>query len=158
MANRTIDKNKSSLGRARFASSRDGAAEATQEGAGSATGPIEDTAAEQESESLALARDDDEEDLRISPTSSGALARQSSEAPARGTGVPDFIMGNVFTRFIAESYLELRKVTWPEPREAWNSSLVVIGMSVAVALLLGGADYGLNQLVHWVLVTAAKVH
>ena len=160
MANRTIDKNKSSLGRARSVTPREDAAEATEERDAFVVTPSDEPAAEigQEPEALAVVRaEDDDEDLRISPASGGALAvRSGAQTAGRGTGVPDFLMGNPITRFIAESYLELLKVTWPEPREAWNSALVVVGMSVAVALLLGAADYGLNQLVQFVLTHAVK--
>jgi preprotein translocase SecE subunit len=156
LANRTIDKHKSSLGRARSVTPRGDAAEATEERDAFVVAQSDEPAAETEQGSEALAEDEDE-DLRIAPVSGGALAvRPGAQTTARGTGVPDFLMGNPITRFIAESYLELLKVTWPEPRDAWNSALVVVGMSVAVALLLGAADYGLNQLVQFVLTHAVK--
>jgi preprotein translocase SecE subunit len=68
----------------------------------------------------------------------------TTRAPAR-TGPPPALMANPITRFIIESYLELRKVTWPTPQDAWNMTLVVIAMSAFVALLLGAADLGLQK-------------
>lgn len=72
------------------------------------------------------------------------VARSGSRAPAR-TGPPEALMANPLTRFIVEAYLELRKVTWPRPDEAWNMTLIVIAMSAVVAVLLGAADLGLAK-------------
>jgi preprotein translocase SecE subunit len=60
-------------------------------------------------------------------------------------------MANPVTRFIAESYLELRKVTWPTVQQAWTMTLIVIGMSAVVAIILATADLGLSRLLTWVL-------
>lgn len=65
--------------------------------------------------------------------------------------VPGWTLGNPITRFIAESYIELRKVTWPTLGEAWNWTLVVIGMSAVIALILAGADLGLSKLLTWLI-------
>lgn len=65
--------------------------------------------------------------------------------------VPGWTLGNPVTRFIAESYIELRKVTWPTLSEAWNWTLVVIGMSAVIALILAGADLGLSKLLTWLI-------
>ena len=54
-------------------------------------------------------------------------------------------------RGVYNSYLELRKVTAPTPREAWNMTLVVMGMSAAVAIVLGAADLGLIRLLSWIV-------
>jgi preprotein translocase SecE subunit len=54
-------------------------------------------------------------------------------------------------RGVYNSYLELRKVTAPTPREAWNMTLVVMGMSAAVAILLGAADLGLIRFLAWIV-------
>lgn len=57
-------------------------------------------------------------------------------------------------RGVYDSYLELRKVTAPTPREAWNMTLVVMGMSAAVAIVLGAADLGLIRFLSWVVSLA----
>lgn len=109
---------------------------------------------------LVPAGDGPDEDLRVSQayTSSGAVAGQGvARSATRGLTVPTWMMGNAFTRFLAESYLELRKVTWPEFTVARNMTFIVIGMSVFVAIVLGAADYGLTQLVQWVISHAAPV-
>jgi preprotein translocase subunit SecE len=35
-------------------------------------------------------------------------------------------------------------------------TMIVIGMSIGVALLLGAADFGFNYVVHWVLTLSGK--
>jgi preprotein translocase SecE subunit len=60
----------------------------------------------------------------------------------------------VAMRGVYNSYLELRKVTAPTPREAWNMTLVVMGMSAVVALVLGAADLGLIRFLSWVVSLA----
>jgi preprotein translocase subunit SecE len=94
---------------------------------------------------------DDGADRELTVASSGALAHRQTTSVARGAGVPEPLLGNPFTRFMAESYLELRKVTWPTPREAWNMTLVVIAMSAVVAVILGVADAGLVKALGWFL-------
>ena len=43
--------------------------------------------------------------------------------------------------YLIESYQEMKKVTWPTRRQTINYSLLVIGISLAVAAFLGVADY-----------------
>lgn len=113
-----------------------------------------------EERALVPADDSLDDDLRISAayTSAGGVAAQSvARSSTRGLTVPRWMMGNAFTRFLAESYLELRKVTWPEFIVARNMTFIVIGMSIFVAIVLGAADYGLTQGVQWVISHAAPV-
>lgn len=44
------------------------------------------------------------------------------------------------TDFVKEARVELKKVNWPTKQQTINYTLVVIGLSVAVALFLGGLD------------------
>ena len=44
-------------------------------------------------------------------------------------------------KFLKEVRVELRKVSWPTRTETTQYTLVVIGVSVAVMLFLGGLDY-----------------
>ncbi len=69
----------------------------------------------------------------------------------RTYSVPAWTLGNPITRFIAESYIELRKTTWPTWNEAWNWTLIVIAMSAFVAIILAAADLGLTHLVTWII-------
>jgi preprotein translocase SecE subunit len=64
---------------------------------------------------------------------------------ASGSRLPNF-WGS---KFLYASYRELRLVTWPSRRDTWHWSLVVVGVSVGIALLLGVADFGLSKFVTW---------
>ncbi len=44
-------------------------------------------------------------------------------------------------QFIVEAKAELMKVNWPTKQQTLNYTLIVIGVSLAVALYLGGLDY-----------------
>ena len=73
-----------------------------------------------------------------------SLTSTADRTALRTYTVPAWTLGNPVTRFIAESYIELRKVTWPTWREAWNWTLVVIAMSAVIALILAASDLGLS--------------
>jgi preprotein translocase subunit SecE len=45
------------------------------------------------------------------------------------------------TTFLRESFLELKKVNWPTKNETLKYTLIVIGISVAVAAFLGTLDF-----------------
>ena len=50
-------------------------------------------------------------------------------------------------RFWRETIGELRKVTWPTTKEAWELTKVVLLVTVVMSLLLGIMDYGFSQLI-----------
>jgi preprotein translocase SecE subunit len=107
--------------------------------------------------------EDDMEDEPLADTSDsiasgmGALARSDIpsevrriEGRPRSVHIPEWMMGNVVTRYAAESFVELySNTTWPTWREAWNFTLIVIVMSAVVAIILGIADLGLFQVLTW---------
>ena len=100
---------------------------------------------------------DDDESLRLDPSAMRAAGGESAAVSvstrptARGLTVPEPLMRTPITRFLAESYIELRKVTWPTRNEAWNLTLLVIAMSALVAIILGIADIGLTHLLTWIV-------
>lgn len=49
-------------------------------------------------------------------------------------------------RYLKETRAELRKVTWPTRKEAWNLTLVVVGVTVAMSIILGTADSLFSQI------------
>ena len=51
---------------------------------------------------------------------------------------------NKFINYLKESKEELQKVSWPTRQTTINHTLVVIGVSVAVAIFLGGIDFLLS--------------
>jgi preprotein translocase SecE subunit len=161
VAHRTIDKNKNSLaGAGSTALPEDDMASPAgdpSEDELAAPGANRDTdteALEATADAHSAANgetDEADEDLRIVPSGAGT-ARQIDRPTTRGNTLLDRLLANPVTRFPTESGLELwSKVTWPEPRYAWNMTLVVIGMSVFVAVVLGAADLGLSQFVNWVI-------
>lgn len=48
---------------------------------------------------------------------------------------------NQITQFLKEAKAELLKVNWPTKEQTINYTLIVIGISLALALFLGGLDY-----------------
>lgn len=60
------------------------------------------------------------------------------------------IMTRVVT-YLKEAVMEMKKVTWPTKKETQNYTILVIGVSLAVALYLGGLDYIFNWLLEKLL-------
>ncbi|PJA88125.1 MAG: preprotein translocase subunit SecE [Candidatus Moranbacteria bacterium CG_4_9_14_3_um_filter_40_7] len=50
-------------------------------------------------------------------------------------------MANKITQFLREAKEELFKVNWPSKKQVIDYTLIVIGISVAVAVFLGSLDY-----------------
>lgn len=54
--------------------------------------------------------------------------------------------------YVKGSIEEMKKVTWPTKKETQNYTLLVIGISIAVALFLGALDFifswGLEQILN----------
>ncbi len=48
---------------------------------------------------------------------------------------------NKVATFLKEVRLEIKKVNWPTREETIRYTLIVIGVSVAVAIFLGGFDF-----------------
>jgi preprotein translocase subunit SecE len=53
--------------------------------------------------------------------------------------------------FVRDVRSELRKVAWPTQRETVNLTAVVIALSVAVGLFLGGTDFVFQELFRFLL-------
>jgi len=45
------------------------------------------------------------------------------------------------TTFLKEVRLEMKKVNWPTRQETLRYTLIVIGVSIVVAVFLGGIDF-----------------
>jgi preprotein translocase subunit SecE len=58
---------------------------------------------------------------------------------------------NRFKRWWRETVGELRKVTWPTPREAWRLTKIVLLVMVIMGAVLGGLDFMFTKLVGLVL-------
>ena len=57
----------------------------------------------------------------------------------------------VIQQFRKESRTELKKVTWPTPKQAIASTSVVVVLTVIVSLVLGLIDFGLAKIIRLVL-------
>lgn len=53
--------------------------------------------------------------------------------------------------FLKEVRAEMQKVSWPSKQEATRLTVIVIGISVVVALFIGGLDFIFTKLVSLVL-------
>jgi preprotein translocase subunit SecE len=51
---------------------------------------------------------------------------------------------NKLISYIKESISEMKKVTWPTKKETYNYTILVIGISLAVAVFLGALDFIFN--------------
>ena len=60
-------------------------------------------------------------------------------------------MINKVFRFFNEVVDELKKVTWPTRQEAIKMTATVIGVSIVVAVFIGGLDYALTQIISKIL-------
>ena len=61
------------------------------------------------------------------------------------------LMLNKVKRFLREAKVELKKVTWPTPKEALASTSVVIVVVIIVSIFLGVVDLGLTKIIRLVL-------
>ena len=52
---------------------------------------------------------------------------------------------------MAEAWLELRKVTWPNRKETLGTTGVVLVLVILIAIYLGLVDFGLSRLVRYVV-------
>ena len=61
-------------------------------------------------------------------------------------------MANTIVQFLKEARAELMKVNWPTKQQTINYTLTVVGISIAVALFLGGLDYIFEQILNNVIL------
>jgi preprotein translocase subunit SecE len=56
-------------------------------------------------------------------------------------------------KYFLEVISELKKVTWPTKKQTIDKTLIVIGVSVAVAIYLGGLDYLFQRIMELLIST-----
>ncbi len=61
------------------------------------------------------------------------------------------IIAEKIVRFLKEAKIELKKVTWPTPRQTLASTSVVIIVVIIVSIFLGIVDFGLSKAIRLVL-------
>ncbi|OIP93367.1 MAG: preprotein translocase subunit SecE [Syntrophaceae bacterium CG2_30_49_12] len=54
-------------------------------------------------------------------------------------------------QFLNEAKIELKKVSWPAPKQALASTGVVIVVVIIVSIFLGIVDFGLTKIIKLVL-------
>jgi len=57
-------------------------------------------------------------------------------------------MINKIVAFLKEVRLEIKKVNWPNREETLRYTLIVVGVSLAVAVFLGALDFIFNRLIN----------
>ncbi len=58
---------------------------------------------------------------------------------------------NRFQRWWRETVGELRKVTWPTPREAMRMTYIVLAVMIVTGLILGAFDYFFSRLISYLV-------
>lgn len=56
-----------------------------------------------------------------------------------------------FINYIKGSIAEIGKVTWPSKKETYNYTILVIAVSIATAIFLGGLDLIFNRVLEIVI-------
>lgn len=56
-------------------------------------------------------------------------------------------------RYLRDTRAELRKVTWPSREEAWNLTLIVLGASMGMSLILGAGDFVFSRIMQGVVTS-----
>jgi len=59
-------------------------------------------------------------------------------------------------QFFHETWSELKKVVWPTRKQATNLTMIVIAVSAAMGLLLGGLDFGFYLLFQQLVLQAGR--
>jgi preprotein translocase subunit SecE len=55
--------------------------------------------------------------------------------------VTNTLRDNPITRYLRETWAELKKVRWPTRQEAQNLTLIVLAVTVGMAIILGLMDF-----------------
>lgn len=53
--------------------------------------------------------------------------------------------------YLKESHQEMKKVVWPTKKETINYTLLVIGISLALAIFLGAVDFLFNLILEKII-------
>ena len=61
------------------------------------------------------------------------------------------LIGEKIRQFLKDAKVELKKVSWPTPKQAFASTGVVIVVVIIVSIFLGIVDFGLTKIIKKVL-------
>lgn len=59
-------------------------------------------------------------------------------------------------QYFKDSYVELKKVTWPKRKEAINSTVIIVVLSIGAAIFLGAIDFGFNSGLNYLISLKVK--
>ena len=59
---------------------------------------------------------------------------------------------NNLKKYFEESWLEIKKVNWPNKQETLRLTMKVVGLSIFIALILGVIDYVFSQLIQIIAI------
>jgi preprotein translocase subunit SecE len=85
----------------------------------------------------------DAADPSAEPAPSGSPARRRSAEPAAKKGGP--------MQFVRECWAELQRVEWPDRRQLWTATGVVIIVCIVIGVYLAVIDAGLTRASAWLV-------
>ncbi len=56
-------------------------------------------------------------------------------------------------RYLRDTRAELRKVTWPSREESWHLTLIVLGATVGMSIILGTSDFVFSRIMQGVVTS-----
>jgi preprotein translocase subunit SecE len=120
-------------------------------GAGGVPAQDPEHLSEREIEDEAEAEDDlTEDEIQEIASSSGAGGNGGLATPEQASGAPQR-GGNRVVGFIRASWAELQRVQWPDRRQVFQATAVVLGFVAIAGAYLGLADYVAKEIVEFIL-------
>ncbi len=56
-------------------------------------------------------------------------------------------------RYFRDTRAELRKVTWPSREESWNLTLIVLGATVGMSIILAASDFIFSRIMQGIVTS-----
>ncbi|THB65332.1 MAG: preprotein translocase subunit SecE [Desulfovibrio sp.] len=78
------------------------------------------------------------------------MAKKTAKAQAAASQSAPSKLGQLVD-FFNESKVEIKKVTWPTRKETITTCIAVVVLVIVVSLYLRVIDFGLEELVKWML-------
>jgi preprotein translocase subunit SecE len=120
-------------------------------GAGGVPAEDPEHLSEREIEDEAEAEDDlSEDEIQEIAGSSGAGGSGGLATPEQASGAPQR-GGNRAVGFIRASWAELQRVQWPDRKQVFQATAVVLGFVAIAGAYLGLADYVAKEIVEFIL-------
>ena len=88
--------------------------------------------------------------VTAAPSKATGERMREMTAPSRPAG-GRLLQERLSLGFFQEAFAELRKVHWPTREQARNLTVLVIGVSLAIGVILGAIDYVFEKVFEFVL-------